>query len=456
MTHPAPLPDRSAPPSPAPVRPFRLPPVSSAALANGLRLRSLRRAEVGLASLVLVLDAGEIRSPAGSGGLAVLTGTALPGGTRRRTGAELAELFEGLGTGLAVRTGWDATLISLTCLGEHLDRAMALVSEVVRMPSFPDREVERARLGQLASIRERRMSPARIAADELARRVFPAGHPFRRPLAGDGDSVAALGREALAGFAASRFRPASAGLALAGDLSAAEAGELAARHLGGWEGADAGARPAPAPPPPAPRRVTIVDRPGSVQSEIRIGHAAPPRGRPDETALRVANTVLGGAFTSRLNLSLRERHGFTYGAHSRLELRREGGAFVLATAVGTAVTAPALAEAAAVLERFREEGPTGEELARAKDFLSGIFPLRMETTARIAHRLADLILFALPDDHHHTERERIRAVGVAEAAAAARRHIRPEEAAVVVVGDAGRIRAEVEGLGLGPVEVVAR
>ena len=456
MTRPAAPLDRSAPPSPTPVRPFRLPPVSPAALGSGLRLRSLRRPGTGLASLVLVLDAGEIRSPAGSGGLAVLTGRTLPGGTRRRTGAELAELFEGLGTGLAVRTGWDATLVSLTCLREHIDRAMALASEVVRMPSFPGREVERARLAQLASIRERRMSPARIAADELARRVFPATHPYGRPVAGDAESVAPLGREGLAGFAASRFRADAAGLALAGDLPAAEVGELAARHLGAWEGTAAAARPAPAPPPPSSRRVTIVDRPDSVQSEIRIGHAAPPRGRPDETALRVANTVLGGAFTSRLNLSLRERHGFTYGAHSRLELRRDGGAFVLGTAVGTAVTAPALAEAAAVLERFRDEGPTEDELARARDFLSGIFPLRMETTARIAHRLADLLLFALPDDHHHTERDRIRAVGVAEAAAAARRHIRPEEAAVVVVGDAARIRAEVEGLGLGPVEVVAR
>ena len=172
--------------------------------------------------------------------------------------------------------------------------------------------------------------------------------------------------------------------------------------------------------------------------------------------LRVANTVLGGAFTSRLNLSLREKHGFTYGARSRLRLHRDGGALSVGTAVQTEVTAPALGEAVAVLERFREEGPSAEELARARDYLAGTLPLRMETTSHVAGRLAELVIFELPDDYHHTERDRIRAVGVEATAAAGREHIRPDRFVVVVVGDATRIEGEVEELGLGPLEVVVR
>ena len=449
--------DRSKPPAGAPVRPFHLPTVSSATMESGLRLRSLLRARVPLVSLALVLDAGEIRVPTGSGGLAVLSGSTLQGGTRRRSGAELAERLERLGTGLSVRTGWDATLVSLTCLAGHLERAMALVGEVVQTPSFPEEEVERARRQQLAAFQQRRMSPGRLADDELARRLFPVGHPYRRPLSGDEASVAALDRDALVGFAASRYEPGEAGLAVAGELSADRVEDLAARHFGDWRGADPGGAPPVCATGSVPaRRVVIVDRPGSVQSEIRIGHVAVPRGHPDEVALRVANTVLGGAFTSRLNLSLREKHGFTYGARSGLHLHRDGGALIVSAAVETRVTAPALGEAVAVLGRFRDEGPSAEELARARDYLAGIFPLRMETTSHVAGRLAELIIFELPDDYHHTACDRIRAIGVEAAGAAARAHIRPERSVVVVVGDGERISSEVEGLGLGPVKVVAR
>ncbi len=449
--------DRSTPPVGSPVRAFRLPPVSSAAMESGLRLRSLFRARVPLVGLVLVLDAGEARVPAGSGGLAVLSGNALQGGTARRSGAELAEQLERLGTGLGVRTGWDATLVSVSCLAEHLDRVMALAGEVVRTPSFPGEEVERARLRQLAAIRQRRMSPGRLADDELASRLFPAGHPYRRPLSGDEGSVAVLDRDALVGFAAARYGPRGAGLAVAGELSPDRVRDLAARYLGDWRETGPDEAPAVSPLAPVPgRRVVIVDRPGSVQSEIRIGHVALPRGHPDELALRFANTILGGAFTSRLNLSLREKHGFTYGARSRLHLHRDGGVLIVGAAVETRVTAPALGEAVAVLGRFREEGPSAGEVTRARDYLAGILPLRMETTSQVAGRLAELIIFGLPDDYHHTERERIGAVGVEVATAAARAYIRAEHSAIVVVGDGERIGSEVEGLGLGPVEVVVR
>ena len=392
--------------------------------------------------------------PSDVGGVAVLTGDALQGGTKRRSGADLAEALEGWGSGLRVSTGWDSTTVSLTCVAERVGDVLALLSEVVRTPSFPVEEVERVRIQRLASIQQRRMNPGSLADDELDRRIFASGHPYHRPLAGDERSVTVLGREDLASFASMRYTPARAGLVLVGDLSPSQAEDLTLQHFDDWGPGEGQSAAAAAPGQPTRRSIVVIDRPSAVQSELRIGQSAPPRGNTDEFSLRVANTVLGGAFTSRLNLSLREKHGFTYGARSSFAFRRDGGAFTISTAVLTEVTAPALKEAMAVFELFAESGPSPEELARARDFIAGVFPLRMETTSQLAARLAELLIFDLPDDYHHTYRDRIRAVDLESARVAVRANLDPDRSAVVVVGDAERIGAEVEALELGPVEVV--
>jgi zinc protease len=415
----------------------------------------MARGSVPLVSASLVLDAGEARVPAGRDGVAVLAGDALLGGTLRRSGTELAEALEGLGSGLRVSTGWDATTVTFTCVAERLEEMLDLLSDVVREPSFPPGEVQRMRNEQLASIRQRKLDPGRLADDALDRAVFPADHPFHRPLAGDEGTVSALDREGAAAFAEERYAPGAGGLVLVGDLSWDRVLDLAQRQFGEWASIGAAGPELPTVSTAGGRSIVIVHRPEAVQSEIRIGHPGPPRGHAHELALRVANTVLGGAFTSRLNLSLREKHGFTYGAHSSFEFRREGGVFSFGTAVQTEVTARALAEAMSVLEEFAAEGPTSEELSRARDYLAGVFPLRMETTAQLAARVSELIVFGLPDDYHHTYRDRIRAVEPDDTRAAVRAHLRPEAFRVVVVGDADRIAGEIGALGLGPVEVTS-
>lgn len=445
--------DRSVAPPPGPIRPFHLPPIRSDRLDNGLRLRSIARTDVPLVSGCLVLDAGEAALDDSRAGLAVLSGDALHGGTERLPGAELAEVLEGLGTSLRVSTGWDATTVGFTCLAERLDRLMELLAEVVRTPAFPEDEVERVRRQRLAAIRQRRMEPARLADDELDREVFPEGHPYRRPLAGVPEAVEGHGREDVRAYAEGVHRPGRGGFVLVGDLPEGRIRELAERAFGDWQGDPPPVPRLPEASPRDDRTVVLVHRPGAVQSEIRIGHPGPPRGVEDEDALRVANTILGGAFTSRLNLNLRERHGFTYGASSRVAFRRQGGAVTIGTAVGTETTGPALREAMTELVRFREEGPTREEVEQARDYLVGIFPLRVETTAQLAARAAELLIFGLPDDHHHGYRDRIRAVTRDEAGRAARRRYLPEEASIVVVGDADRVRPQVEELALGEVEV---
>ncbi len=446
-------PDRSSPPSPGPIRPFHLPAVRSGRLPNGLELRSMARSDIPLVSLALVLDAGETSVPPGREGVAVLAGDALQGGTAQRSGIELAEALERLGSGLRVSTGWDATSVTFTCMAERLDEMLSLLSEVVREPTFPPEEVDRVRQQHLAELRRRRMEPARLADDELKREVFSAKHPYHRPLLGSPESVESLDERSVMFFADERYGPRGGGIVAVGDLSPEQVAELADRHFGGWSGPPSPEEGPPALPERGERSVVVVHRPEAVQSELRIGHVGPPRGTPLEDPLRVANSVLGGAFTSRLNLRLREERGFTYGVRSRLSLRRNGGAFSIGTSVETEVTGAALREAMDVFERFAEEGPTDEELSQARDYLAGVFPLRMETTGQLAARLAELIVFDLPDDHHHGYRERVREVDLARAREAVRTHLDPGRAVVLIVGAADRVLPELESLRLGEVEV---
>jgi zinc protease len=444
--------DRSVAPSGGVIRPFRLPAVESAKLGNGLQVLSMHRGEVPLVSVCLVLAAGEAGVPMEQGGLAVLTGDTLQGGTEQRSGVELAEALERLGTGLRVSTTWDATTLAFTCVAERLDGVMALLAEVACSPAFSTPEVDRLRRERLSSIRQRAMNPRDLADDELDRRVFASTHPYHRPLAGDERSVSRLNRDHLVAFAGG-YSPSGGGLLLVGDLSSDQAVQLAERHFGDWHSEGLPRAGIASPRTVLNRSIVLVHRPGAVQSELRIGHRGVARGDADEIPLRVSNIILGGAFTSRLNLSLREEHGFTYGARSANLFRRDGGAFTIGTAIQTEVTAAALGEAIKVFDTFVDEGPTEEELARARDYLAGVLPLRMETTSQLAGGLAELIVFDLSADYHHTYRDRIRAVTVAGARDVIRRHLYPDQSVVVVVGDAERTKDAIEALDLGSVEV---
>jgi zinc protease len=204
------------------------------------------------------------------------------------------------------------------------------------------------------------------------------------------------------------------------------------------------------------RRIVVVDRPGSVQSEIRIGEIGVPRNTPHFFPLQIFNTVLGGAFTSRLMLNLREERGFTYGVRSRFSFRRGAGPFGISMAVATEVTAPAVEEAMKELQALLDEGPAEKEVERARDYMAGVFPLHLETTGQVAARISELKIYDLPDDFFGSYRDRIREVTPAAAAAAGREAIHPEELVVVVAGDAEAVRGPLEELDLGSVEVVSQ
>lgn len=447
--------DRSRPPEAGPVRPFDFPEVAVVPLPNGLDLRVARMTRVPLVTVNVVLKGGESVLPDPVAGMGVLTGSALEGGTRRRTGPELAEAFEKIGSGLSVQTGWDSTLFSLTCLADRKEEGMGLLAEALLEPAFPEPEVDRFKSQRLAGIRQRKMDPGSLADDTAAHFIFADSVPYHRPIAGTRDSVQAMGPPQLERHWEGRFRPVGGGLVLVGDIDPGEVEELVRALFGGWEGAPEAAAPFTSLPRSRACRIVVVDRPGAVQSEIRIGQVGAPRSSPHFFPLQVFNTILGGAFTSRLMLNLREERGFTYGIRSRFGLRSQAGPFVVSTAVATEVTAPAVNEAMSEVRELVRDGPTTEEVVQARDFISGVFPLRLETTGQVAARIAELLVYDLPPRFFSTYRDEIRSVTPEMVREAGQAVLRPEELVVVVVGDAGKTQGPLQDLGLGPVEVVS-
>ncbi len=444
---------RDAPPEPGPVRPYRFPPVAGARLGNAMEVRVAHMLPFKLVTAMIVLRAGETTVPDGLDGLAVLTGDALEGGTTQRSSTDLARRLEDIGASFGAMTGWDSTTVAVSCLAEHLGDAMPLLAEMVRSPSFEAAEFDRYRSQRTATAVHRSMDPASLATDSHARFVYRTGDAYARPVAGTEATLGTVTPDDAHEFVANRYGPPQAGVVIVGDVETAEAIELVEREFADWGGA-VGASPAPAIQDEGRgRRVHVVHRPGSVQSEIRVGHVGVSRCIEDYLALNVVNLVLGGSFSSRLNLNLRERHGFTYGVRSSFAARRGRGPFVVSTAVDNAATAAAVREIVQEIEAIAESGPTGEEVQAATSYLAGVFPLRMATTGQLASRIAGLMVFDLPDDYYQSYQHRVREVTRDQAATAAATYVRPGELCTVVVGDADAVAPGLEDLKIGPVTV---
>lgn len=440
-------------PAPGAIRRFDFPPVQIDHFNNGLKLLSVQTHRLPIVTVGLVLDAGEATLDEDKAGLAVLTGDSLEGGTTARSRDDLAEAMESIGAHLSVRTGWDSTIISLSCLPERLEEALNILAEVALSPNFPADEVDRIRKQHLAGIQQRNMDPSAMATEAFHRLIYAEGVPYGRPLGGSVESAAPFNQDAAIGFVKTQYNPGNAGLVVVGDVDLDDTNSLAKSCLGDWQGRPITKKPFDPEPRFRERKVVIIDRPGAVQSEIRIGHVGQPRSTSDYFPLVILNTILGGSFTSRLNLNLRERHGFTYGVRSGFAFRRDAGPWTISTSVGTHVTADAVREALKELDVLISAGPTDEELAASRDYISGVFPLRFETTNQIASQISEIIIYNLPNDYHTTYRDQIRSVNYEQVMDAVQRCIRPDEITVLVVGDAKTIRNPIENLGSVPVEV---
>ena len=445
--------DRTSPPRSGPIRHFDFPEVERRSLSNGLDLRVARLTRLPVVSVRLFMRSGESALSLDRSGLAVLTADALDGGTQRRSGTELAEAMERIGARFGASGGWEGTSASLYCLADRLSEALPLLAEAVLEPSFPEDEVERAKEQHLAGLRQRNMDPSSLASDAALTRYFSEGVPYARSGDGTEESIAGVTRDDQRGYAEVNYRPQGGGLIVVGDVDTAEIAEMAEGCFKGWTGSPGSVADFEVVPASRERRVLVVHRPGAVQSEIRVGHVGADRLTPDYFALSVANMTLGGTFTSRLNLNLRERHGFTYGVRSRFSFRTRPGPFEISTSVGNEVTAAAVGEILAELQGIADGGPSDEEVSSARDFGAGVFGLQLETVGQIASRVSQLVVYGLAEEYYREYRDRMRGITTEDAAAAARRHMRPDEAQVVVVGDADVVGPPLEKLGLGAFEM---
>jgi zinc protease len=402
-----------------------------------------------IATVIALVDAGAVCDRSGREGTAALTAELLLEGTRGSDGADLTDRFERLGASVNSTADWDGAAVSLTALREHLGPAIALLGEVLRSPAFPQREVERLKAERLAERLQLRAEPRGLADEMFARFLYAGDSRYSRPEGGNDESVAAISRADVEGFYHARYQPRSMTLIIAGDTSPDEALRLTEKAFGDWTGGVAEAVEVSSAPARRQRALHIVSKPDARQSELRLGCVWLPRRHPDYHASVVMNAVLGGLFSSRINLNLREKHGYTYGAFSHLDWRRQPGPFVVSTAVQSEVTAPAAREAISEIEHIRRERISEDELSLATSYLGGVFPIRYETTDAIAGALATLVRYGLPDDFYDTYREQVRAVSIDDVLRVARQHLDPAALQMLVVGDLDRVQGPLEALGFG-------
>jgi zinc protease len=440
-------------PTSGPRRDYHFPRFVRRRLENGLELIVAPVTKLPLATVAVVVDAGAVCDSRGQEGAARLAAKLMLEGTDKSDGAELTERFERLGASIDGEADWDEAALTMTVMSDRLPAAFALLGEVLRTPAFPQREVDRLKAERQAELLQLRAEPRGLADELFTRFLYTPASRFARPDGGDETSVSALERSQLRAFYESRYVPSSATVIVVGDVTVERAEELARGALGGWSGRPPERAAADASPARIDRAVHIVAKADAPQSELRIGHVGIPRNHPDFFAVNVMNAILGGLFNSRINLNLREAHGYTYGAFSVFDWRRQAGPFVVQTAVKSDVTDAAAREVLAEIDRMRVDRVGDDELSLATSYLDGVFPIRFETTASIAAALAVLVVHGLPEDYYDRYRERVRGVTRDQILEAARRHLHPESLQIVAVGDPAVIRDRLGAMEFGPVSL---
>ena len=433
-------------PEPAPPRSYAFPRFERATLGNGLRVVVAPVRKLPLVTVLAVVEAGAVTEPTGKQGVAVLTAQLLLEGAGGLDGAALADRFERIGASVEASADWDVSAVSLTSLTAQLPEALSLVRDLLRAPSFPEREVARRREERLAELLQQRAEPRGLADEQFARAVYAASARYATPEGGDPASVRGLTREDVVAFYQRRFQPAATTLVFAGDVTMAAASAMAESLFGDWRGTVATHAPQGIDIAQGGGLTRVIAKADAPQSELRVGHVGLSRSTPDYFDTMVMNAVLGGLFSSRINLNLREAHGYTYGAFSAFEWRRGHGPFVIATAVKSDVTADAVREILGEIDRMRRDEIGADELTLATSYLDGVFPIRYETTSAIASALANLVIHGLSDDYYDRYRERVRGVTTAGVLAAAQRHLHPDRLRIVVVGDPAAIAEPLGGV----------
>ena len=446
--------DRSVIPDVGDPESLKLPEIQDYTLGSGLRVVLVERTALPLVSMELQFRGGSAAHPASKAGLAALVADMLDEGTRTRSALEIADAMDVLGASFSSSAGYDASQLRLSVLRSRLTEAMGILADVVLNPTFPEADLERVRRERLDRVVQRSDLPAALADDAFAEVLFGTDHAYGAPLLGTKESLTALTRDDVAAFHQARYRPGQATLVVAGDVTRDDLDALLTEAFAGWTGH--GQDPAALPQPPAAgtRTIFLVDKPGAAQSEVRLGRVAVSRDTDAYYSLSVLNTVLGGSFTSRLNSKLREEKGYTYGAGSYFDMRREPGPFEASAAVATAVTDSAVVEFVHEIDRMAEEAVPADELDRARNYLALRLPQRFESVDDVVRRYAELVLYGVPLDFYGGYVDGVEAVDPDAIRSAAARLIGTGGMAIVIAGDRDTIEGPLRALNLGPVVVL--
>jgi len=437
---------RAAAPPPGPPRPYHFPDVTRKTLGNGLRILVAENHAAPLLSVRALVRSGADHDTAEVAGLASLTADLLDEGAGDRDTVRLAEDLGLLGASLGTGADWDATYVSIDVLSRNAAPALELFADVVRRPQLPSDALERVRSERLMELLQQRDEPAAIAAKRFSGLIYGSG-AYGNSVSGNAESVARITLDQVRGYYSTHFTPNNTAIIVAGDVDANETIALLERLFGDWPQAAEAQRPVIAPQRFDSNRIYLIDRPTAVQSEIRIGHLGVPRACDDYFPLSVMNALLGGVFNSRINLNLRERHGYTYGARSTFAFRRQAGPFVVAAPVRNEVTRESVEEVFAELRRMRSGDVEPGELNDVKNYLIGVFPATVQGSSDIAGRLLDMELYDLPHDYFDRYRDNIASITKEQIEEVARKYIDPDRAVIVIVGNAAQIREPLGALG---------
>lgn len=440
-------------PAAAPAREYQFPRFERLTLENGLRVVVAPVRKLPVVTLLAIVDAPAVRESTGEEGLAELTAVALREGTKSRSGVELLDQAERLGTSIECGADWDRSAASMTLLRGKLNEGFELFTDVLTSPAFPAHEVERLKSERVAERLQIITEPRGLADEGFARFIYSSESRYSEPLAGRTGSVSALNEDSLKRFYSTNYSPPNTILIVVGDIDADGAMALASGGLAKWKAGEKTAAETDSTAARNHRQMELIAKPEAAQSEIRLGHVGIPRNNPDYFPIVVMNALLGGLFSSRINLNLREKHGYTYGASSYFDWRKGKGPFVVSTAVQSEVVGASVRETLTEIDKLQSEPVSDEELSLATSYLAGVFPIRYETTSAIASALAVLEVYGLPDDYYNTYRDNIRSVTTVHVLDAAQKYVIADQLQLVAVGPREIVEPQMRELPMGDLSV---
>ena len=446
---------RNEAPKPSADRQVQLPVPVSFQLANGLTVLYNQRSGLPIVAADLVFKTGGDANPIDMPGLANFTAAMLDQGTATRSAPQIADDAAQLGASIGVTSTKDGSFATVQSLAKNFPAALDLLADVVLHPSFPQAEIDRQRASRLGDLVGARQDPGTVATMAFEAAAYGPMHPYGFIELGSEAAVKSTTRDAMVAFWKNNFVPNNAALVVSGAISQAEVKALAEKAFGAWQKGTVPGAPAGSMLMPSKARVSLVDMPGAQQTQLLIGQIGVPRSTPDFATLVVMNNVLGGLFSSRVNLNLREEHGWTYGAYSQFLFRKGDGPFWVVAPVQTDKTAEAVAEIFKELKKIGDAPITAGELAMGRDALVRSLPSDFETSGGTVNSLANLYVYNLGLDYYAKLPGQVAAVTTDAVQAAVRKYLKPDSMIVVAVGDRAKIEAGLKKLNLGAFELRA-